>query len=70
MLVFLMHFLSFCSCITLKIFRNAVRVYALILFLAYLVMKRVCIHSRNVNNKYCIVTTPVEQSLHPVHYAW
>jgi len=69
MLVFVRHFLSFCSCTTLKIFRNAVCVYTLILFLAYLLRVRVCIHSRNVNNKYCIVITPVEQSLQPVDYA-
>jgi len=41
MMVFLRHFLSVCSCITLKFFRNAVCVYALILFLAYLLIKRV-----------------------------
>jgi len=45
-------------------------VYALILSLAYLLRKRVCIHSRNVNTKYCIVITPVEQNLQPVGYAW
>jgi len=38
-------------------------VYDLILFLAYLLRKRVCIDSGNVNNKYCIVFTPMEQSL-------
>ena len=32
----------------------------------HLLRKRVCIHSWNVNNKYCIAITPVEQSLHPV----
>jgi len=76
MLVFLRYFLSFCSYTTLKVFRNAVCVcvcvcvYALILFLAYLLRKRICIHSRNVNDKYCIVITPVEQSFQPVDYAW
>jgi len=57
MLIILRHFLSFCSCTTLKIFRNRVYVYTLILFLAYLLRKKVCIHSQNVNNKYCIVIT-------------
>jgi len=28
------------------------------------------VHSRNVNNQYCIVITPVEQSLQPVEYGW
>jgi len=27
-------------------------------------------YSRNVNNKYCIVVTPVEHSLQSVGYAW
>jgi len=27
-------------------------------------------HSRNFNNKYCIVITPVEQSLQPLDYVW
>jgi len=27
-------------------------------------------HSGNVNDKHCIAITPVEQSLHPVDYAW
>ena len=48
----------------------SVCVCALILFLAYLLRKRVCIHSRNVNNKYCIVIVPVEKHLQPVNYAW
>jgi len=61
MLVVLRHFLSFCSCTTLKVFRNGVHVCAFILFLAYLLRNRVCMHTRNVNNKYCIVITPVEQ---------
>jgi len=56
MLVFLRYSLSFCTCTTLKIFRNAVCVYALILFLAYLLRKRVCIPSRNVNTKFCCHT--------------
>jgi len=38
-------------------------VYTLILFLAYLLRKRVCTDSRNVNNKYCIVTEPSLKSL-------
>ena len=38
-------------------------VYALVLFLTYLLRKRVCIDSRNANNKYSIVITQVEQSL-------
>jgi len=36
----------------------------------YLLRTRVCTDFRNVNNKYCIVITPVEQSLQPVDYAW
>jgi len=47
----------------LKIFRDAMFVYALILFLAYLLRKNVCIDSRTVNNKNCIVLAPVVQSL-------
>jgi len=43
--------------------------YSLILFLA-IFWGRVCIHSWNVNDKYCIAITPVEQSFHPVDYAW
>jgi len=31
-------------------------------------VKRVCIDSQNVNNKYCIVITPVEQNLSPGDY--
>jgi len=58
-------FLSFFSWSTLKIFRNTVCVYALLLFLA-IFWGRDCIHSWNVNDKYCIAITPVEQSLHPV----
>jgi len=69
MLVFLRHFLSLCSCTTLKVFRNGVRVYAFISFLAYLLRNRVCMHSRNVNNKYCVVITPVEQSF-KVYSQW
>jgi len=42
--------------IILKIFGDALCVYALILFLAYLLRKRVCIDSRNLNNKYCILS--------------
>jgi len=57
------------SCTTMKMIRNAVCVYALILFLA-IFWGRVCMHSWNVNDKYCIAITPVEQSLHPVYYAW
>jgi len=45
-------------------------VSALILFHAYLLRKRVCIHSRNVIDKCCIVITSVEQSLQLVDYAW
>ena len=64
------YFLSFRSCTTLKRFRNAMRMFALILFLAYLLRKRVCIHTRNFNTKCNIVITPVlEQSLQPVDYA-
>ena len=44
-------------------------VYALVLFLA-IFWGRVCIHSWNVNDIYYIVITPVEQSFHPVDYAW
>jgi len=40
---------------------KTVCVYALMLFLAYLLRKRVWIHSRNVNNKYYIVITPVKR---------
>jgi len=47
-LVFLRHFLSFCSCTTLKIFWNAVCVHALILFLAYLLSKWVCTLSKRL----------------------
>jgi len=36
----------------------------------YLLRTRVCTDFRNVSNKYCIVITPVEQSLQPVDYAW
>jgi len=35
----------------------------------YLLRTRVCTDFRNVN-KYCIVITPVEQSLQSVDYAW
>jgi len=35
----------------------------------HLLRKRVCIHSWNVNYKYWIAVTPVEQSLHPLEYA-
>jgi len=49
--------------------KRSVRMHTLILFLAYLLRKRVCIRSRNVIYKYCIIT-PVEQSLQPVEYAW
>jgi len=42
----------------------------LLLFLAYLLRTRVCTDFRNVNNKYFIVITSVEQSLQPVDYAW
>jgi len=45
-------------------------VLTLLLFLAYLLRTRVCTDFRNVNNKYYIVITPVEQSLQPVDYAW
>jgi len=34
-----------------------------LMFLANFLRKRVCIDSRNVNNKYYIVIAPVEQSL-------
>jgi len=44
-------------------------VYALILLLA-IFWGRDCIHSWNVNDKYCIAIAPVEQSLNPVDYAW
>jgi len=47
----------------MKIFKNALCVYALILFLAYLLRKSACKESRNINNKICIVIKPVEQSL-------
>ena len=70
MLVFLRHFYPFVRVTALKIFRNAVCVCALILFLANLLRKRVCIRSRNVNNKCCIVTAPVQQTLQPVDHAW
>jgi len=74
-------FLSFCLCTTLKIFRNAVCVYALILFPTYLLRKRVCIDSRNVNNKYWIIYTNgakfaarrlclVTETAHYVHIVW
>ena len=52
------YFLSFRSCTTLKIFRNAVCMYALILFLAYLLRKREFAHTRNFNTKCNIVITP------------
>jgi len=52
------YFLSFRSCTSLKIFRNAVCVYALILFFAYYLRKRVCIHTRNINTECNIVITP------------
>ena len=52
------YFLSFRSCATLTIFRNAVCVYTLILFLAYLLRKRVCIHTRNFNTECNNVITP------------
>jgi len=42
--------------------------YTLTLFLTYLLRKRVCLHSLNVTYKYCIVITPVEQSLQPIDY--
>jgi len=70
MLVFPGHFLSFDSCITLKLFKHAVCMYALILLLTDLLRNRVCIHSRNVNNKFWIVITSVEQSLQPVDHVW
>jgi len=57
------------SCTTPNILRNAVCVYALILFPA-IFWGRDCMHSWNVNDKYCIAITPVEQSLHAVDYAW
>jgi len=36
----------------------------------YLLRTRVCTDFRNVNNKHCIIITPVEQILQPVDYAW
>jgi len=60
-LVFLRHFLPSCSCTILKTFRNAVCVYTLVSILAYLLRKRVCVHSRNVIYKNCIVITPVSK---------
>jgi len=36
----------------------------------YLLRTRICTDFRNVNNKNCIIITPVEQSLQPVDYAW
>ena len=44
--------------------------YALILLLTDLLRNRICIHSRNVNNKFWIVITSVEQSLQPVDHVW
>jgi len=44
--------------------------YAFDFVSCYLLRKRVCIHSWNVNNKYCIAITPVEQRFHPVDSAW
>jgi len=44
----------------LKIFRNAVCVYVLILLLVYLLRKRVCINTRNFNNKCCIVAREIQ----------
>jgi len=66
--LFLRHFLSFCSCTTLNIFRNAVCLRFGFVS-CHLLRKRVCIDSWNVNNKYCIAITPVEPNLHPVDYA-
>jgi len=45
-----------------------VSVYTLILFPTF--SKRVCLHSRNGNDKYCVVITPVDQRLQSVEYAW
>ena len=36
----------------------------------HLLMKKVCIHSWNVNDKYCIAIATVEQRSHPADYAW
>jgi len=44
-------------------------VYGLILFFAVF-WGRDCIHCWNVNDKYCVAITPVEQSLQPLDYAW
>jgi len=37
--------------------------WALILFLAYIQRKTICIDSQNVNNNCCVVITSVEPSL-------
>jgi len=42
----------------------------LLLFLACLLRTRVYTDFRNVDSKYYIVITPVEQSLQTVNYAW
>jgi len=70
MLIYLKHFLSFCSCTTLKIFRNAVCVYACFCFLPIASEDESLHRLSKHQNKYCIVITPVEQSLQPVDYAW
>jgi len=61
MLVFLRHFFILLLVYHSERFQKW-SVYAFILFLAYLLRNRVCMHSRNVNNKYFIVITPLEQS--------
>ena len=54
--------------LNMKIFGNAVCVRFHTVF--SLSSEQVCIDSRNVINKYYIVTTPVEQNLLPGDYAW
>jgi len=70
MLIFLRHFYPFVHMPLWK-FPEMQCVFTLaFVSCLYLLRTRVCTDFRNVINKYCIVITPVEQSLQPVDYAW
>jgi len=59
-----------CFRVTLKIFRKCSASVCFDFASCHLLRKKVRIHSWNVNDKYFIAITTVEQSLHPVDYAW